>query len=212
MRIYDVSVPLCEGMPAYPGDPGAKIMPVKQRAKGDAFNLSQLTLGSHTGTHIDAPRHFLEEGVTVDRLPWSALLGEALVCHLPVAEAITTAELTSAGIPERINRIIFKTRNSELWSSPRFRRDFVYLSPDAADWLLGRGVELVGIDYLSLERFGAPKAEVHLKLLGAGVVLLEGLDLSEVPAGRYTLLCLPLRVEGCDGAPARVLLLEGTWP
>jgi len=163
--------------------------------------LSRLVFGSHSGTHVDAPLHFIGEGGSIDQLSLDALIGPALVVDARgVAEEIG-AELVERELPAHCERVLFSTRNSALWNEPGFRSDFVGISPQAASLLVERGVRLVGIDYLSV---GAP--ETHRELLAHDVVLLEGLDLHGVAAGRYRLICLPLRIAGADGAPARAVL------
>lgn len=208
MKIYDISIPISAQIPTYPGDSPVSIIPVAQIAKGDAFNISYLSLSSHTGTHIDAPCHLLEKGDTVDMLPLDVLIGKARVYEFESVDSISAADLDVTNIPPDTERILLKTRNSQLWRQSLFHPDFVYIQPDAARWMVEHDIKLVGIDYLSVERFGASPATAHLTLLGAGIVIIEGLDLSDVPAGEYTLVCLPLKVEGGDGAPARAVLLE----
>ena len=207
-KIFDISVPVFEGMPVYPGDAGVRVEPVHQIAAGDAANLSELRLGSHTGTHVDAPLHFVPGGESVDRLSLESLVGEARVLDLTaVAGEIAPADLEAAGGAGR--RLLLKTANSGgLWQKKEFSRDYVSLSNEAADYLVAGGVRLVGIDYLSVERFHPEIHHVHGALLGAGIVVLEGLDLSAVPAGDYLLVCLPLKIRGGDGAPARAVLIS----
>lgn len=194
----------------WPGDPPVVVEPAARISRGDVANLSDLRLGSHTGTHIDPPFHFLEHGATVDRLPLEALIGEAVVVEIPRSTGdIDPADLERAGI-EGATRVLFKTGNSALWGRPgvAFPDDYVALTPEGAQWLIDRGVRLVGVDFLSVERFDAPGHPTHRALLGAGVVIVEGLDLSGVAPGRYGLACLPIRLAGGDGAPARAVLLE----
>ncbi|MCX6024602.1 MAG: cyclase family protein [Chloroflexi bacterium] len=210
MRIYDVTVPIRAEMPVYPGDAPVQIIPVARFSKGDIAEVSELRLGTHTGTHVDPPGHFVPGGAMADRLPLEVMLGECLVVDARgVTGAISVAFLEGAGIPAGAQRLLFLTSNSALWASPEFARDFVYIAPDAARWLVERGVRLVGVDYLSVEQFGFDRPDTHTTLLGAGVVVIEGLNLTEVPPGAYTLLCLPLRLADGDGAPARVVLVEG---
>ncbi|MDP2949205.1 MAG: cyclase family protein [Chloroflexota bacterium] len=208
MKVHDISMTLCPYMPVYPGEPQPIIQPLSQIARGDVANVSLLTLGSHTGTHIDAPCHFLADGQTVDKLALDALVGPALVVQAQAAQEITAADLESLAIPQTTERLLFKTRNSELWGKERFQTDFVSLAADAARWLVERGIRLVAIDYLSVERFGAEFFEVHETLLRAGIVVVEGVDLRRVSPGPYFLACLPLKIEGGDGAPARAVLVE----
>lgn len=209
MPIYDISVPITPGeTPTYPGDPGIEIEAWAAIERGDPANVTMLHLGAHTGTHVDAPAHFIEGAPGLAALPLDALVGEALVLEIPTrAEAVTTEHVRSLGGHARV---LFKTRNSAFWDDPRgrFREDFAYIEPAAARALAGAGVRLVGFDYLSVERFGSEDFATHRALLSAGVVIVEGLDLRAVAPGRYELLCLPLRLAAGsgDGAPARALL------
>lgn len=199
----DVSVPIHPRMPVYEGDPAVKVELVQRIASGDSANVSRLDLGAHTGTHVDAPFHFIDGGRTVDALPFNALIGPALVVHLPEAERIEAAHLPDL---HGHRRVLFRTRNSKAWREPGFRRDFVALGFSAAQQMVQTGVGLVGIDYLSIEGFRSRGHPVHKLLLSAGIVIVEGLDLSTVEAGQYELVCLPLRILGGDGAPARAIL------
>jgi arylformamidase len=208
-RLIDVSVPIAADLPTWPGDPPIRIEPAKRIAAGDAANVSLLSLGNHTGTHVDPPSHFIEGGKTVDELDPNVFVGAAWVAHLPGARGeIESRDLERAGIPEGVERLLVKTPNSG-----RLRRgvpplsSFVSLAPDAARWVVERGIRLVGVDYLSVERADAPKEHpVHRTLLSGGVVIVEGLDLSEALPGPCELMCLPLLVAGGDGAPARVFI------
>lgn len=210
MRIYDVSVPISAETPIYPGDPRVEISQWAAIARGDAANVSRLDFGAHTATHVDAPSHFIEGASRVDAMPLDALLGRARVVVIPEdADAVTADHLAAQNL-EGASRVLFKTRNSAFWSAAAegFRRDFTYVAPDAARALVRAGVRLVGIDYLSLEKFQSEKFEAHEVLLSSGVVILEGLDLREVEGGDYELICLPLKIAGGtgDGAPARAVL------
>lgn len=206
MEIFDISVPVYTGMACYPGDPGAVIEPVRSIAQGDIANLSSLRLGSHTGTHVDAPRHFENKGEPVDRISLQVLIGPAKVVDLTGAGEYITEEDLEGADTRGVERLLLKTRNSQLWAQPEFIKDYVPLCSDAARYLVETGVKLVGIDYLSIEQFKSDRHPVHHGLLGAGVIILEGVDLSEVPAGEYFLTCLPLRIVDGDGAPARAVL------
>ncbi|MCX6377431.1 MAG: cyclase family protein [Armatimonadetes bacterium] len=208
MTIHDISIPIREGMPVWPSDPPVEITPSSRISQGGGANSSILRFGTHTGTHVDPPFHFVEAGLTVDRIPLETLVGECLVCEVPDAPVIEVEHLEAASIPDGTLRILFKTRNSGLWREPEFRTDYTYLSPEAADWLVRRGIKLVGTDYLSIDKFKSGGHAVHLRLLEAGVIVLEGLDLSEVAGGTYTLVCLPLKITDGDGAPARAILIE----
>ncbi len=210
MRIYDVSVPLSAATPTYPGDPGIEITSYLALDRGDSANVSQIKFGLHSGTHVDAPSHFIRGGATVDSLALDSLLGLAEVIEAPAELDVIDRRYVEANCANGSSRILFKTRNSAFWNDTErgFRDDFVYIEPDAARWLVQTGVKLVGIDYLSVERFNSDDFETHLAFLSQGVIILEGLDLSAVSAGTYELICLPLKVaEGTgDGAPARVVL------
>jgi arylformamidase len=210
MRIYDVSVPLNATTPTYPGDPGIQVKQWLTLAKGDAANVSLLNFGLHSGTHVDAPAHFIEGGAKVDSLSFESLLGSALVVEVPDDIGVIDESFVISNCPSSAERILFKTRNSAFWSEPEkgFREDYVYIAPEAAQRLVDGGTKLVGIDYLSVEQFQSSGFHTHRILLSHGVVIIEGLDLREVSAGVYELICLPLRVaEGSgDGAPARVIL------
>jgi len=210
MRIYDVSVPLSAATPTYPGDPGIEITSYLALDRGDSANVSQIKFGLHSGTHVDAPSHFIAGGARVDSLPLDILLGAAEVIEVPAQLNAIDRRFVETNSTAGSARILFKTRNSTFWRNPEagFRDDFVYIEPDAARWLVQTGVKLVGIDYLSVERFKSTDFATHLAFLSHGVVILEGLDLSAVTAGTYELICLPLKVaEGTgDGAPARVVL------
>jgi len=177
--------------------------------QGAEANLTRFAAGVHVGTHIDAPLHFLADGAPVDAIPLEQLIGPAEVISLTHVNAITAEVLTQAAIPADAQRLLFKTRNASLWREPAFRRDYVAITPDGAEWLVTHGVRVVGIDYLSVAPFEDP-VPTHRILLSAGVVLIEGLYLNEVPPGRYTLYCLPLRLQGAEGAPARAILVKET--
>jgi arylformamidase len=210
MRIYDVSVPISAATPTYPNDPGIEIRQWAAIAKGDAANVSLLHFGAHTATHVDAPAHFIEGASKVDALPLDRLIGHAQVVLIPDdVDAIEDSHLSTLDL-KGATRVLFKTRNSAFWSntSDGFHQDFTYIAPDAASALVTLGVRLVGIDYLSVEKFQAERYETHQILLSNEVVIVEGLDLGEVPAGSYELICLPLKIAGGtgDGAPARAVL------
>jgi arylformamidase len=210
MRIYDVSVPISAATPTYPGDPGIEIRQWAAIADGDAANVSLLHFGAHTATHVDAPAHFIEGAPKIDVTPLDVLLGPARVVLMPDDVDAIGASHLPAQIIEGATRVLFKTRNSAFWSDAArgFREDFTYITPDAARALVQSGVRLVGMDYLSVEKFQVERHETHEILLSNGVVILEGLDLREVAAGDYELLCLPLKIAGGsgDGAPARAVL------
>jgi arylformamidase len=205
-QVIDISVPNRRGMHVYPGDPTLRVEPARRIENGDVCNLSVLMMGSHTGTHVDAPYHFLADGPRLGDVPLDRMVGEALVADLRGRAAIDAAAL--ADVPLRAGDILLcLTDNSRRWGAPEFQRDFTYLTEDAADVLVARGVRALGMDYLSIERFGSTEFPVHRRLLGAGVFVIEGLDLGAVAPGRYTLVCLPLKFPDLDGAPARAVLL-----
>jgi len=195
-------------MIVWPGDPPVIMERTSSIDSGGSANVSQISMSCHTGTHVDAPDHFLNNGKTVESLSLDLLVGRAYVLHLPDVNMITASVLMEADIPPRTRRLLFKTRNSDLWANGKkeFQQDFVGLSVDAAELLVDRNVKLVGIDYLSVAPFKMGK-QVHTILLNAGVVVIEGLDLSKVTQGRYTLHCLPIKLGGAEGAPARAILV-----
>ena len=205
-RTYDLTLPISARLPVWPGDPPVSVVRTASLDRGDAANVSRLDLGSHTGTHIDAPLHFECGGISVDDLPLDVLIGPARLVEMSVQESITRPSLEAVDLTG-VTRLLFKTRNCRMWrESPGFREDYVYLDEPASEYLVERGVRLVGVDYLSVESFANRSFSTHHRLLQAGVVILEGLDPSSVPPGDYDLIALPLRIEGCDGSPARVLL------
>jgi len=208
--IYDVTVPISNELPTWPGDPSVQLTVWRSLSSGDAANVSMLNFGAHTGTHVDAPAHFIEGAPMIESLPLEVLIGEAQVVEVPDDLHAINEEFVITNCAPGTTRIIFKTRNSAFWneSEPSFHTDFTYLELNAAQRLVEQGVKLVGIDYLSIEKYDSPKHETHLALLSYGVVILEGLNLTDVPAGNYELICLPLllRTAKGDGAPARVVL------
>ena len=210
MTIYDVTVPLRNGVPTWPGDPLVDINDFRSLSNGDGANVTALSFGAHSATHVDAPAHFIEGAAKVESLDLNVLIGAAEVVAVPEDQLAITDEFVLAHCSPGTERILFKTRNSAFWSQPKleFRRDFTYLDLKAAQTLVQRGLKLVGIDYLSIEKFHTENHETHLALLSHGVVIIEGLNLSDVPAGKYELICLPLRLQSNkgDGAPARVVL------
>lgn len=208
MKIYDVTIAVSEIVPTFPGDPTVKIDVCAAIANGDPANVSQICLGVHTATHVDAPNHFIEGTRKVDELDLYKLVGECQVVEL--TEDVMAIEPQHIENLNGVERVLFKTRNSHFWNEPGkgFRTDFTYIEPAAAKILVEKGVKLVGIDYLSVEKFGSKSFETHHTLLEKEVVIIEGLDLREVPAGNYELFCLPLKIVGGagDGAPARTIL------
>lgn len=207
MAIIDISVPLRDTLVVWPSDPAVR---VEQRRyiERDGANVSDLCLSLHSGTHVDPPLHFVAAGASVDHLPLDALIGPADVIHLPEVDVVTAADLEGQALPADCRRLLLRTRNSLWWAAgdTAFHEDYVGLSEDAARWVVDRGLQLVGIDYLSIEPYKMAGHPVHRALLSAGVIALETIDLSRVAPGRYELCCLPLLVVGGDGAPARAIL------
>jgi arylformamidase len=202
----DVSVPLRPGVPTFPGDPTYGIELAVSMADGAICNVSRLDMGAHTGTHLDAPSHFIDGAAGTESIPLDVCAGPAWVVDATgLALNIGLEELDGLGIPAGETRLLFKTPNSDLWNQPGFSESFIGLDGEAARILAERGVRLVGADYLSIAPFGNP-APTHLALLSAGVVIIEGLDLRAVRPGPVELLCLPLRLVGSDGVPARALV------
>ena len=210
MPIYDITVPISNELPTWPDDPAVQLTVWRSLSSGDGANVSMLNFGAHTGTHVDAPAHFIDGAAKVEELPLDALIGETQVVEVPEDVQAIDVDFVLAYCDPRIPRVLFKTRNSEFWneSEPEFHTDFTYLDLEAAKKLVEQGIKLVGIDYLSIEKFHSEKHETHLALLSHGVVILEGLNLTAISAGKYELICLPLRLRSNkgDGAPARVVL------
>jgi len=210
MKIYDISLTIQPKMPVWPGDPPVQLERVSKIEGGANANVSRLALSAHTGTHVDAPYHFLGDSrVTVDLLSLEVLNGEAAVLHLPDEVGLVTKDvLQKAGIPQGARRLLLRTRNSHIWTRGLidFQTGFVGIGVDGARYLVERGVELIGVDYLSVAPYKQSRP-THEVLLKAGLVIVEGLDLSKVPAGTYSLHCLPLKLGGSDGAPARAILI-----
>ncbi|GBD94660.1 kynurenine formamidase [bacterium BMS3Abin05] len=202
---FDISVGISPEMGVWPGDPPVEISKIASHGKGDACEISRLIFSSHTGTHIDPPVHFIQNGRTADQIDLTKCIGPALVAALPGRPMIHKKGIEAYDW-NHIERILFKTKNSKFNRPGRFREDFTFLSEDAADFLLTKNIKLVGIDYLSVEGESDLNFPVHRKLLKAEVILLEGLNLSAVPPGMYNLVCLPLKITNGDGAPARAVL------
>jgi arylformamidase len=202
----DISIPLYDKMLAWPDDPQFRISRVMDLELGDSYTLSSLQLSSHTGTHVDAPLHYIERGMSIDLVPLDILIGKSRVIGVNSEDKICKNDISDK-IIRKGQRILFKTRNSNLLrNSEKFNENFVYLSKEAARFLVDCHVSLVGIDYLSVEEFKKTEDEIHHILLEAGIWIVEGLDLSEVVPGEYELNCLPLKLIGADGAPARAVL------
>lgn len=210
MKIYDVTFPISAATPIYEGDPQAEISLAHSIEKGDPANVSQICCGVHTSTHVDAPNHFISGGRKVHELDFDKLLGDCTVVEID--ENVMAIEAEHVENLENIERVLFKTRNSQFWNEPEkgFRKDFTYISPAAARILVEKNIKLVGIDYLSVEKFGSTDFLTHIMLLKNETVIIEGLDLREVPKGNYELICLPLKYIGGagDGAPARTILRQ----
>ena len=205
--IYDISLPIIDGGLTYPGNPPIQIALQQSIAKGAGANVSSLAFGSHTGTHVDAPKHFFDDGVGVDALALDVLMGPAmLLCMEPDVMAVGEAHLRMHELKGH-TRILIATRNSRFIRDGAFVADYTYLAPDGASYLASIGVTLVGVDYLSVEQFHSGHHRTHRTLLERGIVIVEGLDLSQPPAGPYELRVLPLRLVGLDGAPARAVLV-----
>ena len=211
MPIYDITVPITPSIVRWPGDPPVTISHVKTVVE-HGYGVSVISLGSHTGTHIDAPLHFWEKGQPVDRVPLELLVGKAHVFEVEPEDGlvIRPVDLAAAGIPRDATRLLLKTSNSALWGAgpQSFEERYVHLDKKAARWLVERGVRLVGFDYLSVDGYPSDETPVHRELLGAGLVIVEGLDLSGVTPGVYQLVALPLKVIGADGAPVRAVLIR----
>lgn len=202
----DISVPLRNGMVQWPEDPTFHLQRVMDQKKGDTCTLSRVNLSAHTGTHMDAPLHFIRDSPSIDEMPLDATVGRARVISVRTTKAITADDLREHEL-EANERVLFKTANSDrLWSTGAFDEDFIYIARDGAEYLAERGVRTVGIDYLSVGGFRQDSVETHEALLGAGIWLIEGLNLSGVEPGEYELVCLPLLLVGAEGAPARAIL------
>jgi arylformamidase len=210
MKIFDISVSIHPKLPVWPGDPPVVLERYRQLSEGDVSNDSRMACSVHSGTHVDAPAHFIEDGLSVEQLALDILVGTATLVEFPEIDIITPDLLEIQKLPPQIERLLLKTKNSDLWTDPNheFNPDFVALSAESASWMVNKGIKLVGIDYLSIQRFKDAEPLTHRILLEAGVVILEGLDLRAVEPGNYQLICLPLKLTGSDGAPARAILIK----
>ena len=206
MKIFDISVPIVNGGVVYPGNPEIRIEPHSELSKGASSNCSRISFGSHSATHVDAPKHFFDTGDAVEQLSLTALLGPARLIAFDDAVMSVTAALLQTEKLEGVERVLIRTRNSGTLPHQPFRPDFTYVAPDGAEYLASIGVKLVGVDYLSVEQFRSGHHKTHRTLLQRGIVIVEGLDFSAVAPGNYNFYCLPLRLEGLDGAPARAVL------
>jgi arylformamidase len=213
MKIYDISVPITPDMPVWPGDPAVDLQQVSAIASGQSANISHLSMSVHTGTHIDAPKHFIDNGNTIGQIPLEKLVGEVLVMQIDdsvnVISALVLKSHPGIDLLEDAQKVLFRTLNSSLWcQSPKeFRQDYIGIDASGAEFLAGLGLDLIGIDYLSIAPYDETLAP-HQILLAEDIVLLEGLDLSKVQAGIFELYCLPINLPGCEGAPARVILVD----
>ncbi|MCJ7824042.1 MAG: cyclase family protein [Anaerolineales bacterium] len=209
MQVIDISIPISPDMPVWPGDPRVELVRTAKIAEGANANVSRLTCGVHIGTHVDAPVHFIDGAASVESLSLDRLIGKAFVAELEDINVIDDQVLDSADLPTEVRRLLIKTQNSAFWSeSPgSFREDFVAIDARGAKWLTDRDIQTVGVDYLSVAPFG-DSFDTHNILLQEGVVIIEGLNLFGVDPGWYSLYCLPLKLVGSDGAPARAVLLQ----
>jgi arylformamidase len=212
MKIIDISVPITTTMPVWPGDPSIDLVQISSITSGDSANVTRITMSVHTGTHIDAPKHFIESGITIDQIPLDRLMGEVLVIEIdPQVNVISETVLKAHPNIDQLlttKKVLFHTRNSNLWEQfpDSFEQNFVGIDTSGAHYLQQFNLDLVGIDYLSIAPYDDTELP-HQILLSGGSILLEGLDLSDAPGGIYELFCLPLNILGCEGSPARVFLL-----
>lgn len=211
--IYDVTVPLEESVVTYPGDPPYRRTLAAALPK-DSCNTSRLDFGAHTATHVDAPLHMMAGGSDVAQFPAESLVGRARVIEISDPRAVTLSELKGKWVDGTV-RVLLKTRNSTLWNKGSFQSDFVYIEPAAAEFVAEQEIQLLGFDYLSIEKPSSPGHPTHLALMKKKIVILEGLNLERVPSGEYVIFCGPLKLKGSDGAPARVFLADqetvGLW-
>lgn len=205
MKLIDVSVSIDSSLATYPGNTPFTLEAIKRRARGDSSNVSTLHMSAHAGTHVDAPRHFFDDGGGVETLPLEMLCGRTRVIELTTRRSVTAEDLAPFDLSEDV-RLLLKTHNSRLWGAPEFHTDFIGVSEGGARFLVDRGVKVLGVDYLSVEPYKTPGAPAHHVLLGGGTIVIEGLNLRDVDPGIYEMFCLPLPVVGSDGAPARVVL------
>ncbi len=207
-KIIDISVALQPQIPIWPGSTGFKLKQTMKMEHGDLANVSQLDMDVHVGTHVDAPWHFLRSGNTIEQLSLELLVGKAVVAELPQVSSVTAEDLAALDLPGDTQRLLLHTRNSRLWQFGvrEFQEDFVALTADAASWVVERGIGLIGVDYLSVQRFHDTTL-THEILLESETIIVEGLNLTGVEAGIYHLTCLPLKLVGADGAPARAILM-----
>jgi len=205
MKLIDVTVPLDSALPTYPNNTPFTVEAIARIARGDSSNVSTLHMSAHSGTHVDAPRHFFDAGAGTEALPLEMLIGRTRVIEVSSRTGIAAEDLNGLDLSEDV-RLLIKTHNSRLWGSPDFRTDYIGVTVSGAKHLVGKGIKVLGVDYLSVEQFRKPGAPAHHVLLGAGMIVIEGLNLADVDPGVYEMYCLPLRIVGADGAPARVVL------
>jgi len=205
MKLIDVSVPLEPSLASYPGNVPFTLEANKRLARGDSSNVSALHMSAHSGTHVDAPRHFFDEGLSTEALPLKMLIGRTRVIELRTRGGITADDLRTLDLAEDV-RVLIKTTNSRLWGDSTFHTDYVGITESAARYLVEHGIKVVGVDYLSVEVFKTPGAPAHHVLLGGGTIVIEGLNLRDVDPGVYEMYCLTLRIVGSEGAPARGVL------
>jgi arylformamidase len=209
MAIIDISLSLKPDFPVWPGHPEIRFKKIQEIGKGSKANVTQIELGAHSGTHLDAPLHFLADGFDVTGLDLETLIGPALLIDVSDVQVVNAALLETLSIPQDTERLLIKTSNSQLWSENNtdFNPDFVAVSNSGAKWIVERGIQLVGVDYLSVAPYGN-SGPTHRTLLQAGVIPVEGLNFNGVKEGEYHLICLPIKLEGCEGAPARAVLID----
>lgn len=207
VNLIDISVTLERNMPTWPGTPGFSLECYKRIEAGDGHNNSRLHTDTHVGTHVDAPLHFIKEGKAAEELSLDILVGPAWVAYVPNVKAVKASDLSGLPLPAKVERLLLRTGNSALWAAgePVFQPDFVALTEDAAHWVVEKRIRLVGIDYLSVGQYENGHA-VHQTLLSSEVVIVEGLNLAHVESGEYELICLPIKIAGAEGAPARAVL------
>jgi len=210
MKIFDISVALNPDLPVWPGDPKIELKRFRSISKGNPSNDTRLVCSVHSGTHVDAPVHMHEGGDSVDLLSLDVLVGSADVVEVLTDDVITAATLAALDLPIDCKRLLIKTPNSNLWhhTAHDFVKDFVALDAQAARWIVDRGIRLIGVDYLSVQRFEDKDSTTHRVLLEGGVIIVEGLNLNRITPGPYQLVCLPIKLSGSDGAPARAILIE----
>ncbi|MBW2617873.1 MAG: cyclase family protein [Deltaproteobacteria bacterium] len=210
MKVFDVSIPIRPDMHVWPGIDPPEVKLIFSHANGDGADVTRFDMCVHTGTHVDAPRHFIADGGKVKDMDLGAMVGPAYVGYLPEVDIITAADLERLPIPAGCERLLLKTKNSQIWQKglEGFQMEYVHLSHDASSWIVDHGIRLVGVDYLSVDEVEPPEPVSHLTLLGGRVVIIEGVVLTDIEPGEYQLYCLPIRLENAEGAPARVILVD----